>query len=56
MVYVTNGNRLNRKKMDEIRIGPFEIEKKISDSIYKINTGGTLEVEENPWAYTMSQS
>jgi len=40
MVYVTNGNRLNRKKMDEIRIGPFEIEKKISDSIYEINTGG----------------
>ena len=26
--------------MDEIRIGPFEVEKKISDSIYEINTGG----------------
>ena len=25
--------------MDEIRIGPFEIEEKISDSIFKINTG-----------------
>lgn len=39
MVYVTNGNKLNRRKMDEIRIGPFEIEEKISDSIFKINTG-----------------
>lgn len=39
MVYVENGNRLNRKKLDELKIGPYEIEKKISDSIYKINTG-----------------
>jgi len=39
MVYITNGNKLNRRKMDEIRIGPFEIKEKISDSICKINTG-----------------
>lgn len=38
-VYVVNGNKLNRKKMDEIRIGPFRITKKISNSIYKIDTG-----------------
>lgn len=38
-VYVDYGNKLNKKKMDEIRIGPFEIEEKISDSIFKINTG-----------------
>ena len=25
--------------MDEIRIGPFKIMEKVSDSIYKINTG-----------------
>ena len=28
-VYIENGNRLNREKLDEIRIGPFRIEKKI---------------------------
>lgn len=39
MVYVENGNRLNRKKLDELKIGPFQILEKISDSIYKINTG-----------------
>lgn len=38
-VYVENGNRLNRKKLDELRLGPFEILAKISNSIYKINTG-----------------
>lgn len=39
LVYVENGNKLNRKKLDELRIGPFEITEKISDSIYKIKTG-----------------
>lgn len=39
LVYIENGNRLNRKKLDEIKIGPYKIEKKISNSIYKINTG-----------------
>ncbi|XP_045449842.1 uncharacterized protein LOC123658471 [Melitaea cinxia] len=38
-VYVENGNRLNRKKTDELRIGPYEILKKISKSIYEVNTG-----------------
>lgn len=38
-VYVENGNRLNRRKLDELRIGPFEIIDKISNSIYKINVG-----------------
>ena len=38
-VYVENGNRLNRRKLDELKIGPFEIIGKISNSIYKINTG-----------------
>lgn len=37
-VYVENGNKLNRKKLDELRIGPYKIEEKISDSIYRINT------------------
>lgn len=38
-VYVENGNRLNRKKMDELRIGPFKILKRISNSIYEVDTG-----------------
>lgn len=38
MVYVANKNKLNRKKLEEIRVGPFKIEEKISDSIFKINT------------------
>lgn len=39
MVYIENGNKLNRKKLDELRIGPFKIEDKISNSIYTIKTG-----------------
>lgn len=38
-VYIENGNRLNRKKMDELRIGPYKILRKISNSIYEIDTG-----------------
>lgn len=39
MVYVENGNKLNRKKLDELKIGPFKIINKISKSIYRIDTG-----------------
>lgn len=38
-VYVENGNRLNRRKLDELRIGPYKILKKISNSIYEVDTG-----------------
>lgn len=38
-VYVENGNKLNRRKLDILRTGPFEIVDKISNSMYKINTG-----------------
>lgn len=38
-VYVENGNRLNRKKMDELRIGPYKILRKISSSIYEVDAG-----------------
>lgn len=38
LVYIENGNKLNRKKMDNLRIGPFKIIDKISNTIYKINT------------------
>lgn len=39
LVYVENGNRLNRKKLDELKIGPYKILEKISNSIYRIDTG-----------------
>lgn len=39
LVYVENGNRLNRKKLDELKIGPYKVLEKISNSIYKIDTG-----------------
>lgn len=38
MVYIENGNKLNRKKLDKLRIGPFKIKNKISNSIYTIKT------------------
>lgn len=38
-VYLENGNRLNRKKLEELKIGPFKILDKLSNTIYKINTG-----------------
>lgn len=39
IVYVKNGNKLNRNKMDPIKIGPFKIVKKISNNIFEIDTG-----------------
>jgi transposase InsO family protein len=38
LVYIENGNKLNRKKLDELRIGPFEIIEHISDTLYRIKT------------------
>ncbi|VVC31152.1 Ribonuclease H-like domain, partial [Cinara cedri] len=38
LVYVENGNRLNRQKLDELRIGLFEITEKISNTILRIKT------------------
>ena len=39
LVFVENGNKLNRKKLEELKIGPYEIMGKLSNTIYKINTG-----------------
>lgn len=39
LVFIENGNRMNRKKLDELRIGPYKIQKKISKSICEIDTG-----------------
>ena len=43
LVYIENGNKLNRGKLDEIRIGPFEIMEKRSNSVYavKVNENKT---------------
>jgi len=38
-VYVENGNKLNRHKLDEIRIGPFPIIKKLSRTMYRVACG-----------------
>ncbi|XP_025262545.1 uncharacterized protein LOC112637319 [Camponotus floridanus] len=38
LVYVENSHRLNRKKLDELKIGPYTITEKVSDSIYKLQT------------------
>ena len=39
MVLIDNGSKLNREKMDPVRIGPFKIHKKISNSLYEILVG-----------------
>lgn len=43
MVFIENGNKLNREKLDEIRIGPYEIVEKRSSSVYgiKVNNNKT---------------
>lgn len=38
LVYVQNGNKLNRGKLDMVRIGPFKIQKKVSDLLYVIDS------------------
>ena len=35
-VYVVNGNRLNREKLDEIRKGPYEIIEQVSKTVYSV--------------------
>lgn len=39
LVYVENGNKLNRKKLGELKIGPYAIIEKLSNSIYRIDVG-----------------
>lgn len=34
-----NGDKLNTKKLDELKAGPYEIIAKISNTIYKIDIG-----------------
>ena len=39
LVYVENGNKLNRNKLDQIRIGPFRIVRQMSKSMYEVDCG-----------------
>lgn len=39
LIYINNGNKLNRKKTDPIREGPFRIKRKISEVIYEVDSG-----------------
>ena len=39
LVYVENGDKLNRHKLDEIWIGPYPITKKVSNAVYELDTG-----------------
>ena len=36
VLYVSNGNKLNINKLDEIRKGPYKIKIKISSTIYEV--------------------
>ena len=38
-VYVTDGNKLNRSKLDPIRIGPYQITRKLSNNVFEVNVG-----------------
>ncbi len=38
-VYIENGNKLNRGKLDQVRIGPFKIHRRLSNTVYEIEVG-----------------
>jgi transposase InsO family protein len=38
-VYVDNGNKLNRNKLDKLRIGPFPIVDRVSNNVFLVETG-----------------
>ena len=39
MVYVENGNKLNRRKLDCIRIGPYPITRQLCSNVFEIDVG-----------------
>lgn len=41
LVYVENGNKLNRRKLDEIRIGPLPIIERLSNTVYAVECGSS---------------
>ena len=38
-VYVENGNHLNRGKLEEVRMGPFRVTRRVSHSMYEVDCG-----------------
>ena len=36
-VYIANGNKLNRDKLDPVRLGPFIVHRRLSNSLHEIN-------------------
>jgi hypothetical protein len=38
-VYVANGNKLNRRKLSPVRVGPYKIIKQISSTFYELDCG-----------------
>ncbi len=38
-VYISNGSKLNRNKLDVLRIGPYPISKQISNNVFEIYVG-----------------
>jgi hypothetical protein len=38
-VYINNGSKLNRKKLDPVRLGPFIITDKLCDSVFEVDVG-----------------
>lgn len=53
-VFVENGNKLNRKKLEELKIGPYEITEKLSNLIYRVNTDQRKKNQDQ--IYTTSQN
>jgi len=39
LVYVENGSKMNKGKLDEIRLGLFPIVRKISNTIFEVDSG-----------------
>lgn len=39
LVYVSNGNKLNREKLDILRIGPYPITRQLSHNVFEVNVG-----------------
>ena len=39
LVYVSNGNKLNREKLDVLRIGPYPITRKLSNNVFEVSIG-----------------
>jgi hypothetical protein len=39
LVYIDNGSKLNRDKLDNLRIGPYSIVKQLSNNVFEVKVG-----------------